>query len=185
MAVKSYLITDPEYYGSSSESVYEATVNAIYKHHPYMACFRDKTTNDYEALATAFMKAVRSVGGTRVFLHSHIEIAAKVGAEGVHLASTQLGDIAKAKAQGLDVIVSCHTLEEIETAKRNGADAVTYSPVFATPGKGSPKGLEDLKEIVGKIDLNIYALGGITTPEQVKQIADTGVYGFASIRYFL
>lgn len=185
MSIKPYLITDPEYYGQCTESVYEATVNALYKHHPFMACFRDKTTGDYEALATAFIKAVRSVGGTRVVLHSQVEIAGRLGAEGVHLASTQFDEIPAAKALGLYVIASCHTFEEIESAQKQGADAVTYSPVFATPGKGKPKGLEDLKEIVGKIDLNIYALGGITTPEQVEQVENTGVYGFASIRYFI
>jgi len=85
----------------------------------------------------------------------------------------------------LYVIISTHTHEEALKAQTLGADAITYSPIFPSPNKGEPKGLEDLKEIVDKIEIPIFALGGITTEEQVNTVLATGAYGFASIRYFI
>jgi len=70
-------------------------------------------------------------------------------------------------------------------AKQSGADAITYSPVFDSPGKGEPKGLEDLKELVAKINIPVFALGGILSEDQIHQVAECGAYGFASIRYFV
>ena len=103
----------------------------------------------------------------------------------MHFTSLQYSEIPRAKALGLYVIASTHSEEEINQAVALGADAVTYSPVFTTPGKGEPKGLEDLKEITGKIKTNIFALGGIISSDQVKQCELNGAYGFASIRYFI
>ncbi|MGD9969385.1 MAG: thiamine phosphate synthase [Sulfuricurvum sp.] len=65
------------------------------------------------------------------------------------------------------------------------SDAITYSPVFASPGKGEPKGLEDLKELVATINIPVFALGGIVTEEQIRAVETAGAYGFASIRYFI
>jgi thiamine-phosphate pyrophosphorylase len=184
-AIKAYLITDPSYYGDTPDSVYDATEEMLRIHRPEFACFRDKSTPRYAELAEAFVEAAKEAGCCTVLLHGDAPLAHRLGADGVHLTSRQYGGIHDAKARGLYVIASCHSLKEIGDAAEAGADAVTYSPIFASPGKGIPKGLEDLKEIVGKIDLNIFALGGITTPEQLEQVAVTGVYGFASIRYFV
>jgi len=118
-------------------------------------------------------------------LHGDVTLASELQAYGVHLTSQQFDEIGRAKASGLFVVISCHTEAEIVEAQRRGADAVTYSPVFSSPGKGEPKGLEDLNEIVAKISLPIIALGGITTPEQVEAVEKSGAYGFASIRYFI
>ncbi len=68
---------------------------------------------------------------------------------------------------------------------QNGVDAVTFSPIFQTPNKGEPKGVEVLKELVQAKKAKIFALGGIITKKQIQECQDAGVYGFASIRYFL
>ena len=184
-AIRSYLITDPVYYGTTPRKLCETLFGALEKHRPDFACFRDKKSPDYAVMAAAFVETVRQQGGAMAMLHGDSVLAARLGADGVHLPSDRYGAIAEAKELGLYAVASCHSLEELEKAAFLGADAATYSPVFASPGKGIPKGLEDLKELVGKIDLNIFALGGITTPEQIEQVAATGAYGFASIRYFL
>ncbi len=86
---------------------------------------------------------------------------------------------------GLCVVVSTHTLEEAKNAEKSGADFITFSPIYFTPNKGKPKGLEKLKEINGKIDIDCFALGGIVEDEQIQACKHAGVYGFASIRYFI
>ena len=122
----------------------------------------------------------------KILLNGNYLIANKLKATGVHLTSTQFDDISKAKELGLYVIISCHTFEDIEKALENQADAVTYSPIFETPNKGTPKGIEALKEVVDKYpNINIIALGGIINDEQIKEMSKTKAYGIASIRYFV
>jgi thiamine-phosphate pyrophosphorylase len=69
-------------------------------------------------------------------------------------------------------------------AYQDGADYVFISPIFQVEGKAPPIGVEKLKEIVNKLPLPVYALGGINK-FNVQSVLDTGVYGIASIRYFL
>ena len=182
--MKSYLITDPSYYGNTSEAL-ESALDVIYSHTlPDLALFRDKHTIHYRELAKKFISISRIYAISRVLLHGDCALARELGADGVHLTSSQFEEIAEAKRAGLYVIISTHTHEEALKAQEHGADAITYSPIFASPNKGDPKGLVDLKEIVAKIEIPIFALGGITTEEQINAVSATGVYGFASIRYF-
>lgn len=183
--MQSYLITDPFYYGSTSEILTKKLEDVLTRHQPDMICFRDKESPYYRSLAETCVAVCRRLGVPKVLLHGDVTLSVALGADGVHLTSAQFDQITKAKANGLYVVVSTHAEEEMEAAVRLGADAVTYSPIFPTPNKGRPKGLEDLKERVGKISANIIALGGITTPAQVEAVEQTGVYGFASIRYFI
>jgi thiamine-phosphate pyrophosphorylase len=64
------------------------------------------------------------------------------------------------------------------------ADYATYSPIFETPAKGEPKGVEGLKKAMQEVDIKIFALGGIITQQHVAQLETAKPYGFASIRYF-
>lgn len=182
----SYLITDPAEYGSDPEAFAMRLGEVFARHHPDLACYRDKAASagHYAAMAERFLLAARAYGVPVALLHGDSMLAAKLGAQGVHLTSGQLGEIHAAKALGLYVIVSTHSEAEMLEAQRLGADAVTYSPVYRSPGKGNPKGLEDLKERVAKIGITVFALGGIVTPVQVKEVESTGCTGFASIRYF-
>ena len=177
--IKSYLITDPSLFGGTPELLQASLQTAIKKFSPDFICLRDKQSADYPALAKVFL-ALK--GKHKPLLHSDVDLAISLGAYGVHLTSKQYDEIKRAKAAGLYVIASTHTYEE--ALKASGADAITYSPIFFSPNKGIPKGLEDLKEITGKINTKIFALGGITSAEQIEQVEICGVYGFASIRYF-
>ena len=183
--MKSYLITDPKFYSDSSGTFRSSLQETLAKHQPDFALYRDKNNLNYAAIAELFLNICSQFENTKAMLHSDVELAAKLGAYGVHLTSLQFNEIKKAKALGLFTVVSCHSENEMLEAQKRGADAVTYSPIFSTPGKGEPKGLEDLNERVAKISLPIIALGGITTDEQIKAVEKSGCYGFASIRYFI
>jgi thiamine-phosphate pyrophosphorylase len=171
--MKKYLITaNPSYF-------------QLRKYMPDFALYRDKETENYAMQAENFVQMCKPFKKLKVFLHQDYALAKKLGANGVHLTSHQFDDIPKAKELGLEVIISTHTHDEVHIAEAMGADYVTYSPIFASPGKGEPKGVQDLESIVGMVDVNIFALGGILTQEEVDVVATTGTYGFASIRYFL
>jgi len=175
----SYFITDPSIVGHTPQSLNASLCIIIEKHSPEYICLRDKKTSIYPELAEAFL-AMK--GSHKALLHGNVDLAISLGAYGVHLTSSQYDEIQKAKEAGLYVVSSTHSYEEALLAQ--GSDAITYSPIFYSPNKGKPKGLGDLKEIMGKIKTNIFALGGITSNEQIKQVKGTGAYGFASIRYF-
>lgn len=170
--IKSYLIT-------SNPSFMQ-----LKKHLPAFALYRDKETSEYSFHAQNFVQMCKSIPNLKAFIHQDYKLAHTLNAAGVHLTSLQFDEILKAKELGLEVIISCHTKEEVQKAEELGADYVTYSPIFDTPNKGEPKGVENLKKLVDFTSLKVFALGGIITEEHVEAAEKSGAYGFASIRYF-
>ena len=151
---------------------------------PDFALYRDKSNPNYDIQAAHFVEVCAQFEGVKCFIHSDVDLAKELNAAGVHLTSKQFDKIEYAKSLGLDVIVSTHTYEEVLEAQKLGADIVTYSPIFSSPGKSEPKGIDDLKELLSKCEIKVFALGGIVTQEQIQEIEKTSSYGFASIRYF-
>ena len=147
-----------------------------------MIVYRDKANIDYAHDAKIFISKAKYF--EKVLLHGDYVLAYELGANGVHLKSTQFNDILKAKKLGLFVVVSTHTLEEALHAQKLGADMITFSPIFDTPNKGKALGAKVLKELILSVDIPVLALGGILSKNQVDKCRDAGAKGFASIRYF-
>lgn len=182
--MKQYLITDPTFYTNEPKIFSKKLLHVINIKNPDFICLRDKQTSNYEQLACEFKKIIQNTD-IKALLHTDYKLAHKLNFFGIHLPSNKIDDIKKAKELGLHVVVSTHTLKEALHVEKLGADFITFSPIFYTPNKGEPVGLEKLKEINDKIDINCFALGGIVEDEQILSCKQTGVYGFASIRYFI
>jgi len=150
-----------------------------------MIVYRDKLNKNYTRDAKTFLIEAKKHSFDKILLHSDYELAHKLKATGVHLKSTQLNDIAKAKELELFVIISTHTIEESLEAENLGADMVTFSPIFETPDKGKPKGIETLNHLSSLLTIPLIALGGIITQHQIELCEKNGAKGFASIRWFL
>jgi len=144
---------------------------------------RDKESKNYAKLAKEFIETTKDFKYKKM-LHQDYLLAKELNAFGVHLTSNQFSDIKEAKKLSLFTIISTHTFREIKMAKELGADAITFSPIFNTPNKGKPKGVEVLKEAVDRFNIPIIALGGIVTQKEVELIKKSRAFGFASIRYF-
>jgi len=183
--MKSYLITDPKYFTNDKEKFENILLNTISNSNIDYICFRDKVSSNYKELAKVFVNISKNKNIPNIFINSHIDLAYSLNATGVHLTSNQYNKIAYAKSIGLKTIISTHNEEDIQLAIKYKADYITYSPIFDTPNKGKPKGIEELKYIVSNYDINIFALGGIITEKHIQNIKTTNVYGFASIRYFI
>ena len=183
----SYFITDPIEYGDTSLQLEHNITYSLNKHCIDMICFRDKLSKDIETLAMSVLSISKKLNISKVIINKNINLAVKLGFDGVHLTSEQFDKINIAKKYNLYIIISCHTEAEVILAKEYGVDAITYSPIFYKENKGQPKGIENLKDIVFKYqsdDFRIIALGGIIDDTSVYEVKNTGVSGFASIRYF-
>ena len=181
-----YLITDPKYYTNNEKEFKKILINVLNKHQIDIACFRDKESSNFEDLAKIFIKVCKEYGIKKILLNGDLLLAKKLNATGIHLTSTQFDEITKAKDLNLYTIISCHNEEDLKNAIKLKVNAITYSPIFETPNKGEPKGIEILKDITNKYqNINIIALGGIINDEQIKKISKTKAYGIASIRYFI
>lgn len=180
----SYLITDYRYYGRSSVKI-SSKLNKIAKKYKFnLACLRDKTNNNYEKLVDDFILTCKNIN-VKPILHNFIDLAIKHNAFGIHLSSNNFNNIPTAKRNNLFVIASTHSLSEAKQAVSFGADLITVSPIFISPNKSTPMGLEKLKEITDTIPNKCIALGGILEDYHIKDCIMANAIGFASIRYFL
>ena len=182
--MKKYLITSREFYTDTPAIFRNILHEQFVEHSPDYALYRDKSNPNYDIQAAHFVEVCSQFENIKSFVHQDVNLAKELNATGVHLTSKQFDKIVLAKELDLEVIVSTHTQEEVLEAQRLGADAVTYSPIFTSPGKGEPKGINDLNKLLSTCRVNIFALGGVVDALHVEQLNETSVYGFASIRYF-
>jgi len=134
-----------------------------------------------------------------VLVNGRPDLALAAGADGVHLPAAGLpvaavrrctGRAAQAERTGragrrLLAGRSTHAPEEVVAAREEGADYVTFGPVYPTPSKaayGPPPGLVGLEGAV-RAGLPVIALGGVT-PERLPPLAAAGAHGAAAIRAF-
>ena len=179
-----YLITDPKYY-SHDLSLFKDKLKKSSNFD--FILYRDKTNPNYRNFAKIFVDILVERGITTLFIHRDPLLAKSLNAFGVHLSSEQPHLIELSKSLGLFTVISCHNIDEIAFAQKLGVDAVTISPIFFSEKGGQPIGIERLQQIVREFkDLKIFALGGIKSKLEVDEVTRVnGVFGFASIRFFI
>ncbi|MDY0194989.1 MAG: thiamine phosphate synthase [Sulfurovaceae bacterium] len=150
-----------------------------------MILYRDKSNPNYSINAKLFLQEARKYPFDKILLHGDVESATALKADGVHLRSDQFSLVPHAKDNNLFVIVSTHSLQEAKLAQNLGADMITISPIFSSPNKGEPIGLNILKEVCDDLSIPVIALGGITSQKEIDAVREQGAAGFASIRYFV
>lgn len=119
-----------------------------------------------------------------LFINTHTYIARDVGAAGVHLpANAEPVDAIKETDTSGNFYVGCsvHSFDAAKKREAEGADFLTYSPIYATaskPGYGPTVGTANLAEVVKGVQLPVFALGGIT-PARVSECLTAGAFGVA------
>ena len=118
------------------------------------------------------------------FIMGRMALAAKVGADGVHIGQSDMG-VEKARAilgKEKTIGVTAKTVEQALKAQAHGADYLGVGAVFGTTSKADATKLDHkvLKEICETVDIPVVAIGGITE-ENVTELAGNGICGVAVI----
>ena len=145
---------------------------------------KDMPLDDLLSLAI-ILRQMTERYGARLFINDRLDIALMVDADGVQLPEKGLPpNEVKARYPHLLVGVSTHSLESAKKAETDGADFVTFSPIFETPSKkeyGPPQGLEKLQSVAGAVNIPVIALGGIDL-QKIPSVLKHGAFGVALIR---
>ena len=132
----------------------------------------------------AAAEAAGGPGRVRVFVNDRLDIALAAGAQGVHLGARTIPVAAARRvAPALAIGYSAHALEEALEAERDGADFVTFGPVYETrsPGvKAPPRGLAELSAVCRALGIPVFALGGMTAERAPGALA-AGAAGVAVV----
>ena len=121
---------------------------------------------------------------TKVLVNDRADIAMACGADGVHLTSNSIPVNVIRSMVPADFLVgiSSHSLDDAMAAAQDGADFAVLAPVFDTPGKGEPLGIDMLAEVCRATQpFSILALGG-TNERNLAEVLRAGASGFAAIR---
>jgi len=146
---------------------------------------REKNLTDCELIELGNqLRILTSNYNAKLIMNSRADIAKIIDADGVHLTenSAHANEI-KSTFPDLIVGVSTHSLEAAQIAEAQGADYITFSPIYATPSKanyGPPQGLGLLRQVSQEVNLPVLALGGITL-HRVSECLEQGAFGVALI----
>jgi thiamine-phosphate pyrophosphorylase len=146
--------------------------------------YRRKAASDREGEAANVLAICRR-SGVPLIINDDVQLAARIGADGVHLGKDDCPlDEARTRL-GPDAIigVSCYdSVEAAVLAQRQGAGYVAFGRFF--PSRTKPRAplahLETLHEARRLISVPIVAIGGIT-PENGAQLLAAGAHLLAVI----
>jgi len=150
---------------------------------------KDLGHEDLVSLGRPIADACRAAGA--LFLVNHdVRAAAELRADGVHLGFRSV-DVAAARAMARETALvgrSTHDADEIDRAVLDGADYVTFGPVFDVPSKReflAPRGVDALAAAVTRAaPTPVLALGGVSSG-YARELRASGAAGLACIREIL
>jgi thiamine-phosphate pyrophosphorylase len=177
-----YLITDRKQTLRSLPEVIEASLKGGVK----AIQLREKDLSSRELYDAAHeLRKLTSLYGAKLLINDRVDIALAVNADGVHLGGRSMPVSAARKIIGRERLigVSCHDRVSALAAQEEGADFITFGPVYFTPSKaryGEPVGLAALEETAELLRISVFALGGIKR-ENVGDVIARGARGVALI----
>ena len=162
------------------EAAIEGGVNMV-QLRDHVSTVRAKTK-----LATAVLDVTRD---RAVFVvNGDPELAAQIGADGVHLPEAAMPVSRVRQIAGLSVLVgrSVHSTFAAKSAAAEGADYVVAGTVYPSPTHpgGRASGTAIIRDIVGVVDLPVIGIGGIDASNAAR-VMGAGARGVACISAIL
>ncbi len=157
-----YAITQTDH--KSTDIIVNEVIAAI-KGGAVVVQYRDKNPSDAVYLASELLNVCHRAN-VPLLINDDVELAAKIGADGVHIGKED-GAIAQARARlGEKAIigVSCYNcVDQAVDAERQSATYVAFGRFFPSTSKplAAPAQLETLRQARLKISVPIVAIGGI------------------------
>ncbi len=151
---------------------------------------REKDLEARDLLKLAYkMRKLTAEYKAKLFINDRFDVALAVDADGVHLTqkSIPVEAVRMVVKKKLLIGVSTHSLKEAREAEKGGADFITFGPVFRTASKikyGSPVGMDFLKQTCSRINVPVFALGGIKG-HRIEKVKEAGAYGASMISEIL
>ena len=138
---------------------------------------------DFLAEAERFVALCREKGAVSI-INDDVEIAAQVGADGVHVGQEDLEAGRARQVLGPDKVigVSAHSVAEALAAQAAGADYLGVGAAFATGTKTDAKPIsrETIRAITAAVDIPVVAIGGISR-DNILELRDCGLDGVAVV----
>lgn len=182
-----YLITDRHHCGvrTVTEVVREALEGGV---RAVQLREKDLSTAELYRLARE-LRRLTSDFDALLIINDRLDIALAVEADGVHLGVNSLPLPAARRLLGGGKIIgySAHAIDEALRAQGDGADFVTFSPVYPTPSKasyGEPCGVKLLAEAASALEIPVIALGGISQAN-ITEALSANIDGIAVISAIL
>jgi len=159
------LITDTDRYG---EKVLFDTARQALAGGADAILIREKQLTSARLLALASrLRQMTHDAQARLIIHTQIDVALAVDADGVHLSSADIASVNMVREWLADsektVSVSCHNALELQQASDHGADYAMLSPVFTTTCHPDAPclGVDQFNALAASAPLPVVALGGI------------------------
>ena len=120
--------------------------------------------------------------GAQVLINSDVELANKIGADGVHLKGVQLA-ACNSRPNLTWCAASCHNADELQRANDLGFDFVVLSPVLPTRSHpdATRLGWGTFATIAANSAIPVYALGGLCC-DDMENAWQHGAHGIAMLR---
>ena len=133
--------------------------------------------------ARRFVALCREKGVISI-INDAVDIAAAVGADGVHVGQSDLAAGRAREVLGPDKLigVSAHSVEEALAAWAAGADYLGVGAAFVTGTKAdaAPISRDTIRAITAAVDIPVVAIGGISR-DNITELAGCGLDGVAVV----
>lgn len=147
---------------------------------------KDLSPEKYKELAMAVIEICEKAGVSCV-LHYFYKEAIELGIKKIHLPLNILESMTDNERSFFDVIgVSTHSVDDAKRAERLGASYITAGHIFATDCKKglAPRGIKFLKEVCESVDIDVYAIGGISE-KNIDECIKAGAEGVCMMSGFM
>jgi thiamine-phosphate pyrophosphorylase len=135
----------------------------------------------------ARLSAIARQRGLTLLIGADAALAARLGADGVHLPERLAHEARRLKAQNprWTITAAAHSALAARRALAGGADAVVVSAIFPSrsASAGAPMGAIRLAILVRRAGGPVYALGGVDN-KKARLLKDTGLVGLAAVDAF-
>ncbi len=123
---------------------------------------KDIGVNEFIKLGEKVKPILKKYPDVKFFVNDRVDAALALEAYGVHLNINSIPVKAvKGKIKNLKIFYSSHSIEEAVKAEKDGADFITFSPVYKTKNQEFHQGANMLERVVCSVKIPVFALGGI------------------------